>query len=61
MQLTRAVAGMGHNNSFERYFYKLVSGGWDILYLIDGTLSLATQTYLIGNKQGISQASAVKP
>lgn len=57
----RAVAGMSHSNSFETYLYKLVPGTWETLCLIDRALSLATQTYLTGKEQGISQASAVKP
>lgn len=61
MQRLRAVAGMGHNNSFETYLYKLVPGAWETLYRIDRVLFLATQAYLTGNKQGIFQAPAVKP
>lgn len=56
----RAVVGMVHNNTFETYLYKLVPGAWETLCLPDRASSLATQTYLTGNKQGISQASAVK-
>lgn len=61
MQQMRAVADTGHNNSFEIYLYKLVPGAWETLCLIDRALSLATQTYLTGKEQGVSQASAVKP
>lgn len=57
----RAVAGVGHNNSFEIYLYKLVPGVWKTLCLIDRALSLATRVYLTRNEQRLSKASAVKP